>query len=245
MPLAFTTVPYGGGRARRWRGGAGGCKKMGEVFNWTHMESIRAGGFAGGRPRGGWRRGNHGASAAARIPARCGPELGHGWSWELRWGLRKKLKCLGSPESKRKGRFTAAALMATAADSCALGRAQGRNKGGFIGHQRCEAVLPELRGLQEQWHGHGGGWQRAAGFRPLAEGGARVCAAAAWHQPRGGRRVTPRRHTCSRSPALDRRPRACSIMRTRRYGGEADVACRGTMSRGLTRLKNNSKCTNI
>jgi hypothetical protein len=50
---------------------------------------------------------------------------------------------------------------------------------------------------------------------------------------------------CSRSPALDRRPRACSIMRTRRYGGEADVACRGTMSRGLTRLKNNSKCTNI
>jgi hypothetical protein len=51
--------------------------------------------------------------------------------------------------------------MATAADSCALRRVQGRNKGVFIGHRRYEAVSPELRGLQEQWHGRGGGGRRA------------------------------------------------------------------------------------
>jgi hypothetical protein len=134
---------------------------MGGVFNWTHVGSIRAGGLAGGSPGGGRRRGNRGASAAARFPAKCGAELGHGWSWELWWGLRKELKCFGGPESKRKGRFTAAVLMATAADSCALRRVQGRNKGVFIGHRRYEAVSPELRGLQEQWHGRGGGGRRA------------------------------------------------------------------------------------
>jgi hypothetical protein len=57
-----------------------------------------------------------------------------------------------------------------------------------------------------------------------------VCAAAACHRPRGRRRVTPVGIQYSRSLTLDRRSRACSGLRTRRYGGEADVASRGTMS---------------
>jgi hypothetical protein len=50
----------------------------------------------------------------------------------------------------------------------------------------------------------GGGWRRAAGRRPMAEGGTRagVCAAAAWHRPRGGQRVTPCRHTVLAEPGL-------------------------------------------
>jgi hypothetical protein len=53
-----------------------------------------------------------------------------------------------------------------------------------------------------------------------------VCAAAACHRPRGRRRVTPVGIQYSRSLTLDQRSRACSGLRTRRYGGEADVASR-------------------
>jgi hypothetical protein len=50
----------------------------------------------------------------------------------------------------------------------------------------------------------GGGCRRAAGRRPMAEGGASsgVCAAGAWHQPRGGQRVTPYRRTVPTAPGL-------------------------------------------
>jgi hypothetical protein len=73
---------------------------MSGMIDWTHMGSIRVGGLAGGRPGGGRRRGNRGASATARFPAKCGAELGHGWLWELEWGLRKELKCLGGEQAE-------------------------------------------------------------------------------------------------------------------------------------------------
>jgi hypothetical protein len=76
---------------------------------------------------------------------------------------------------------------------CVLGRAQGRDPGGFIGQERRKEASPERRGLQEPRHGHQGSWRRAAGLRPVVDGGVpvRVCAAAACRQPRGRRRVTP------------------------------------------------------
>jgi hypothetical protein len=44
-------------------------------------------------------------------------------------GVREGATCLGYPESKRRGRFTAAASMVTATDSWALGRMQGKSRG--------------------------------------------------------------------------------------------------------------------
>jgi hypothetical protein len=57
---------------------------------------------------------------------------------------------------------------------------------------------------QGRRHGRRGGWRRAAGLRPMAEGGARAgeCAVAAWHRPKGGRRVMPRRHIMLTEPGL-------------------------------------------
>jgi hypothetical protein len=56
---------------------------MSGKINWTHKGSIRAGVLAGERPGGGRRRGNHGASAAASFPAKCGVELIHKRLWKL------------------------------------------------------------------------------------------------------------------------------------------------------------------
>jgi hypothetical protein len=54
------------------------------------------------------------------------------------------------------------------------------------------------------------------GRRPMEEGGTRsgVCAAAVWHQPRGGRHVTPRRHTVLAEPGLG--PAVAGLLRRAR-----------------------------
>jgi hypothetical protein len=80
---------------------------------------------------------------------------------------------------------------------------------------------------QEPQHGCQGSGRRAAGLRPVVDGGApaRVCAAAACHRPRGRRHVTPVGTQCSRMLAMDRRSLACSGVHARQYDGEAYVVC--------------------
>jgi hypothetical protein len=51
---------------------------------------------------------------------------------------------LVGPESKRKGRFTAAVLMATTADRLLTGARKETTLGVFIGQERCEEASPEL-----------------------------------------------------------------------------------------------------
>jgi hypothetical protein len=55
-----------------------------------------------------------------------------------------------------------------------LGRARKRRQGDFIALGHAEAVALQLHGLQELRHGRHGSWRRAAGLRPVAEGGARA-----------------------------------------------------------------------
>jgi hypothetical protein len=63
-----------------------------------------------------------------------------------------------------------AALMAGGGGQ--LGRARKRRQGGFIALGHAEAVASQHRGLRELRHGRQGGWRRAAGLRPVADGGA-------------------------------------------------------------------------
>jgi hypothetical protein len=71
--------------------------------------------LVGEHPDDGRRRGNRGASAAARFPAKREGELRHKRSWRLWWRFGKGARGSVGPESKRKGRLTTAALMATTA----------------------------------------------------------------------------------------------------------------------------------
>jgi hypothetical protein len=127
------------------------------------------------------------------VPTKCGVELSHMQLWKLWWRLGKESKNSVGLESKRKGRFTAAALMATAADSVFSGVHKEETRGGFIGQERRKAASPERSGLQEPRHGRQGGWRHAVGLRAVAEGSApaRVCAAAACRRPRGSVTTCP------------------------------------------------------
>jgi hypothetical protein len=53
-------------------GGVGVCKQARGTFNWAHQGLIVGGGSAGEVLGGGRRLGSGGASAAARVPAKCG-----------------------------------------------------------------------------------------------------------------------------------------------------------------------------
>jgi hypothetical protein len=69
----------------------------------------------------------------------------------------------------------------------------------------------------------------------MVEGGARggECAVAAWHRPRGGQRVTPRRHTVLAEPSLGPAvtgPLRCARPAVRRRGR------RGTPRRDVVRV---------
>jgi hypothetical protein len=52
---------------------------------------------------------------------------------------------LGQPGEQEGGRFTTAALMATAADRLLTGARKETTRGVFIGQERREAASPELR----------------------------------------------------------------------------------------------------
>jgi hypothetical protein len=142
-------------------------------------------GFDGDAPGDGRRQGSGSASATARIPAEFGAVLGHGCTWELRWGLGKELKCLGGREHKRRRELTGSA---NGGRLCCSGACEGKAGRVFIGRAtpRGSFSRASLATVATAWRG--GGWRRAAGRRPMAEGSTRagVCAAAAWHRPRGG-----------------------------------------------------------
>jgi hypothetical protein len=130
------------------------------------------------------------------------------------------------PESRRKCRFTAAALMVTAADSV-LSSAERKGLGVFIGQERRKIVSPEIH--DPLWRRHGA---EAVGDVLRADGQWRkaACAGASAWQPLGtglgvGNESRPVGTQCSRSPASDRWSQARSGVHARWYGSEADMAC--------------------
>jgi hypothetical protein len=80
----------------------------------------------------------------------------------------------------------------------------------------------------------GGGWRRAAGGRPVEEGGARsgVCAATAWHRSRGWECVTALRRIVPTAPSLGPIGLPVSRCARARVRWRADVVRRGVTSCG-------------
>jgi hypothetical protein len=142
---------------------------------------------------------------------------------ELRWGLGKGLESLGVMGTHRAGSSPSAPMVDRSYDVHARGKERGvigpaARIGGFA-----RASCPQGRR-----HRRRGGWRRAAraGLRPRGTG----LTAGGVSRPVGTQ--------CSRSPTSDQWSQACSGVHTRWYGGEADVACRGTPSHvGSPRLK--------
>jgi hypothetical protein len=145
------------------------------------------------QPGDGRRRGSRGASAEVRFPAKCEGELSRGGSGR---GLGR------GPEAWSGGRASerqvhAAALMAMAAGRLLTGARKEMTLGVFIGQEHREVASPELHDSQCRRHGaEAVGDVRLADdqWRKAARAGGE-CAVAAWHRPRGGQRVIPRRHT--------------------------------------------------
>jgi hypothetical protein len=87
--------------------------------------------------------------------------------------------------------------MAMAAGRLLTGARKEMTLGVFIGQEHREVASPELHDSQCRRHGaEAVGDVRLADdqWRKAARAGGE-CAVAAWHRPRGGQRVTPRRHT--------------------------------------------------
>jgi hypothetical protein len=143
---------------------------------------------------------------------------------------------LGGPESKRRERFTAAASMATTADSWALGRVQGKSREGFYRPTVLQGSFTRasLATVVTAWPR----WRLAmCGYRRTMEGGgarAGKCAEAAWHRPSPLARVTDLSCTVPTAlgfgPAVACRPRRAHA---RGYGG-GQCGARGATSRGCT-----------
>jgi hypothetical protein len=217
---------------------------MGGVIDWTHVGSICASGLAGGGPGGGRRRGNRGASGAARFLAKCGAELGHVWPWGLEWSLGKSFEWSVGHGHERRRELTGNANGGRWRPVCALSRARERRVGVLKVQQCVEVVSPRIR----VHSGDGMAWRRlrcVAGQRPMAEGGARsgVCAAAAWHRSRGGYLVTPRRRTVPMASGL--RLMGLPVSRRAHAGvwRRADVACAARRREGAgAPAQTSSKC---
>jgi hypothetical protein len=100
-------------------------------------------------------------------------------------------------------------------------RPRAREKVGrvFIGRARFEEVSPKHHWPQGWRHGRGGGWQRVAGRRLMAEGDACAgeCGEAAWHQLRPLARVNGLRCTVPMAPGL--RPMGLPVSRRARVCG--------------------------
>jgi hypothetical protein len=131
-------------------------------------------------------------AATAQTPVQCEAELSHGRLWELEWGLGSSFESLASHRRKRR-ELTGGANGGWWRTVVLSGARKGMESGGFIGPTRRRGGFARASWPIGAVAWRGGGWRRAAGFRPMAEGGARtsVCAAATWHRPRGGRCHAP------------------------------------------------------
>jgi hypothetical protein len=118
-----------GGAHRRWYPARPGQQMARGIID-AHPSSIGCGGWVGAASGKGRRWDSGGTAASARVPAKCGVELGHEWMWKLGWVQGRSSESLVDHGCERRDE------LANGGGNSGRQRswlAQGRKGWGFIG----------------------------------------------------------------------------------------------------------------